>query len=186
MDKAKIFILNFLAILIVSMFLFWVFGKGGQQRYALVNSFERCVKGGYPVSQSSPRQCRLPNGESFTESLAVTQQCVKDGDCGAGKFCSQGQCRDFFANASCQATADCKLINKDLNFGCCWAGVCQPIDYSKDNWVAVNRRWFEDSRTKACSSQACGLEPKCPVNLVNDSFEARCVGGQCIKLPVSR
>jgi len=34
-----------------------------------INSFEECVKAGYPVLESYPRQCQTPDGKSFTEDI---------------------------------------------------------------------------------------------------------------------
>lgn len=187
MDKIKLYIFNFLALLIVFFFFYWIFAKQGQQQYGFINDFRTCVKAGYPVMESNPRRCRVPNGEIYVEPSVITQQCVNDTDCGQGKFCGQGMCQDFVLDSSCQKDGDCKLINKDLNFGCCWAGVCDPVDYSNPKWVAVSRGWFEPARTQACASQpACGTRPMCPAQLANDSYEARCVGGLCTKLPVRK
>ncbi|MGB3345783.1 MAG: hypothetical protein WBA71_00810, partial [Candidatus Humimicrobiia bacterium] len=32
-----------------------------------INSFEECVSAGYPVLESYPRQCKTPDGRTFTE-----------------------------------------------------------------------------------------------------------------------
>jgi len=34
-----------------------------------VNSFEECVSAGYPVMESYPRQCKTPDGKTFTEDI---------------------------------------------------------------------------------------------------------------------
>ncbi|MBI3231680.1 MAG: hypothetical protein HYZ51_01200 [Candidatus Doudnabacteria bacterium] len=34
-----------------------------------ISSFENCVKAGYAVLESYPRQCSLPDGRFFVESL---------------------------------------------------------------------------------------------------------------------
>lgn len=34
-----------------------------------ITTFDECVEAGYPVMESYPRQCRVPDGESFTEVL---------------------------------------------------------------------------------------------------------------------
>ena len=32
-----------------------------------VSNFEQCAQAGYPIMESYPRQCTLPNGKFFTE-----------------------------------------------------------------------------------------------------------------------
>ncbi|MDD3399734.1 MAG: Gmad2 immunoglobulin-like domain-containing protein [Candidatus Pacebacteria bacterium] len=34
-----------------------------------INNFEECAEAGYPVMESYPRQCRVPEGETFTEDI---------------------------------------------------------------------------------------------------------------------
>ncbi|MFH1997321.1 MAG: hypothetical protein ABII94_01360, partial [Patescibacteria group bacterium] len=34
-----------------------------------INSFEECVSADYPVMESYPRQCKTPDGRSFTEDI---------------------------------------------------------------------------------------------------------------------
>jgi len=36
---------------------------------AQIKSFEDCVKAGYPVMESYPRQCTLPGGKFFVERV---------------------------------------------------------------------------------------------------------------------
>ncbi len=38
----------------------------------MVRSFEECVRAGYPVMESYPRQCTVPGGAHFTESIPRT------------------------------------------------------------------------------------------------------------------
>lgn len=41
------------------------------KKAATVTTFGACAAAGYPVSESYPRQCRLPNGQTFTEHLSL-------------------------------------------------------------------------------------------------------------------
>ena len=34
-----------------------------------INNFQQCVAAGYPVMQSSPPECNLPNGSFFTQQV---------------------------------------------------------------------------------------------------------------------
>ena len=47
-----------------------------------VQSFAECVAGGYPVTESYPRQCRVPGGPSFVESVPPT---LTAGSCSAAR-----------------------------------------------------------------------------------------------------
>lgn len=40
----------------------------------VVRSFEECVNAGYPVMESTPRQCRAANGETFVENIGNTYE----------------------------------------------------------------------------------------------------------------
>ncbi|MEM4368790.1 MAG: hypothetical protein QXU88_00465, partial [Candidatus Woesearchaeota archaeon] len=48
----------------------------GYQRFFIskkvetIRTFEECVRAGYPVAESHPRQCFAPNRRTFTEELA--------------------------------------------------------------------------------------------------------------------
>lgn len=37
---------------------------------AVIETFEACVKAGYPVAESYPRQCHVPGGPTFMEEIA--------------------------------------------------------------------------------------------------------------------
>lgn len=37
-----------------------------------IDSFEECARAGYPIMESYPRQCRTPDGNSFTESIEIS------------------------------------------------------------------------------------------------------------------
>jgi len=130
-----------------------------------ISNFEDCAAAGYPVMESYPRQCKVPDGETFIEDITV----------GTG---------DFEPDISCQANEDCILINKDLEYGCCWLGACQAVDYSQDKWIAANRAWFIEGQTTSCpSTQECGPSPLCNVRAVNLDFSAQCIDKICQKTP---
>ncbi|MBD3210577.1 hypothetical protein GF318_04315 [Candidatus Micrarchaeota archaeon] len=126
-----------------------------------ITSFEECVQAGYPVMESYPRQCRTPDGKTF-ESLSDRFEISK--------------------NTSCNEDSDCLLVNRELGFSCCWAGVCEAVNYSEDKWIAVNRKWFNESREQYCPRN-CGPRPPCFVEPLNINYSARCIGNQCEKVP---
>ena len=64
----KIFI--FLIIVILGgTVLYFTVCKPGEAPTPDINSFEECVSAGYPVLESYPRQCKTPDGKTFTEDI---------------------------------------------------------------------------------------------------------------------
>ncbi|MFH1392256.1 MAG: hypothetical protein ABIG90_01050 [bacterium] len=85
---------------------------------------------------------------------------------------------------NCNTSQECILINQDLGFGCGWAGICDPIDYSLNKYIAVNARSFLDLKEKNCEPlPTYGFAPMCAVQLINDNFIAECISGICEKVP---
>jgi hypothetical protein len=39
-----------------------------------ITTFDECAAAGYPVMESHPRQCALPDGTTFTEVLAAEEE----------------------------------------------------------------------------------------------------------------
>lgn len=130
-----------------------------QPDYSGIRSFEDCEKAGYPVMESYPRQCRTPDGRTFISGTDFI---------------------DSNRNMACSVDPDCVLVNKELGFGCCYAGACQPINHSDAKWIAVNKAWFDSVQDMHCPDD-CGPAPGCAVQVLNDSFEASCIGGSCVK-----
>jgi len=64
----KIFIFLIIVIL-VGTALYFTVCKPGEAPPPTVNSFEECVSAGYPVLESYPRQCKTPDGKTFTEDI---------------------------------------------------------------------------------------------------------------------
>ncbi len=67
----------------------------------------------------------------------------------------------------------------------CHAGACGIVDYSKDNYIAVNKESFEEYGSAESSlrpsAEDCGPEPLCPVGIAQGGYEAGCVGQLCQK-----
>jgi hypothetical protein len=157
--------------------------SGGPTITKEMNSFDDCAKAGYPILESYPRQCRAPDGRIFVEPR-VSEVCASDQECGEGFYCKHGLCTEFLPDMSCLIDDDCQLINKDLRFSCCWAGACEPIDYSLDTWIAVNKDWFAEQRATECPTpEDCGPAPMCAVRAINENFRAQCINSVCHKAP---
>ncbi len=123
-----------------------------------ISSFEECVAAGNPVMESYPRQCRAQ--DQIFVSLDDLFQVSK--------------------NTSCNEDSDCILADESLGFSCCYEGACAQIDHSDSKWIAVNSTWFGMQRNKHCPND-CGPAPGCPIQIINDSFEAICSNGFCEK-----
>ena len=66
----KIFILSLIIIIFGGVALyFFTFFKPGEVSIFNINNFEECVSAGYPVLESYPRQCKTPEGKTFTEDI---------------------------------------------------------------------------------------------------------------------
>lgn len=123
-----------------------------------INSFEECVLAGNPILKSYPAQCKTKEGKTFTENILVSPE------------------------KKCETDSDCMLIDKTLNFSCCYAGYCNAIDYSQEKWIAVNQKWFNEKQDQYCPPiEECGPAPGCPTEIINDGFEAKCIQNQCVK-----
>jgi hypothetical protein len=172
-----------------------------------IKSFEDCVKAGYPVMESYPRQCAVPGGKTFTSEEDLKQ--ILAGirtfdDCAAAgypvmesyprqcrtpdgrTFVSQKDAFDINLNVSCSADSDCRLVDSSLGFACCYAGACNPADYSQYNWIAVNGRWFDTGRSSYCPAESeCGPAPMCLPRPINENYTAKCVESKCVKAPLA-
>jgi putative hemolysin len=40
------------------------------QNYETITNFEQCSQAGYPILESYPAQCKLPNGKTFVQKVA--------------------------------------------------------------------------------------------------------------------
>ena len=58
------FLLIFTAVII--LIIVWQLQKNP---WDSINNFNDCVKGGYPVMQSYPPQCTIPNGKFFIQQV---------------------------------------------------------------------------------------------------------------------
>jgi len=92
----------------------------GNTCIAEVYGFNDCIKAGYPAMESYPRQCRTPDGETFTEgeehctapsgesmSLFEAMQIAEEGECG-------GQLKDYLEFSMCNAGTGTWWIDMDI------------------------------------------------------------------------
>lgn len=73
-----------------------------KEDYSDVQSFEDCVAAGLPVMESYPRQCKVPNGPSFTEVLSEEEQrklVPPDRQSSELESCGDGICQSIVCQA---------------------------------------------------------------------------------------
>jgi hypothetical protein len=157
---------TFLASIIVVLAAAFIIVLAQTSRPAYISSFDDCARAGYPILESYPAQCRTPDGRTFVQPLPSPPP--------------------FAPETACGTDADCLLINSEHGLGCCYAGACEPIDYSEEKWVAVNAQWFESQRAEHCPSKVeCGPAPGCAVRAANTNFTGKCFGNACLKAPLN-
>jgi len=139
-------------------------------------------------------------GNGICEKGETTPFCLAQ-DCGSPcpEDCDGNERKIDEVSLSCNSDNDCFLRDNDLGFGCCWTGACKSIDYSLDNYIAVNKESFIELRSLSCpigdlwsahtseektlKYQTCGPAPGCPNKITNIDFIARCINNVCEKIP---
>ncbi|MDD1676004.1 MAG: hypothetical protein LUQ17_04875, partial [Methanomicrobiales archaeon] len=71
-----------------------------------ITSFEECVRAGYPIMESYPRQCRAPDGPTFVEN--ISRPCVEAG--GNWNECSNRCQLDNQGNPNAICTLMCEQL----------------------------------------------------------------------------
>lgn len=100
---------------------------------------------------------------------------------------------------SCNVDVDCKILDKEMVYGCCWTPLCPIVDYSLDTYIAVNKESFLSLRKNSCPAidtiggknkfedpiprdHTCGPAPGCPAKLKNLNYAAKCIKNKCTKV----
>jgi len=65
----KIFIFILTIVILGGIAVYFIVFKPSEVLTPNINSFEECASAGYPVLESYPRQCKAPDGRSFTEDI---------------------------------------------------------------------------------------------------------------------
>ncbi len=151
----------------------------------------------YPVEAAKPRK----KGEGVVGSSRARSAPTRGSGVSPAQRLVTGRVRleiPVEVSVQCEVDRDCVLIDQRLGLACCWAGVCNSIDYSQGSYIAVNEASFEASREEHCppdtegyapealtqKTRGCGPMPGCPVPpATNDRFAATCIEGFCEKVP---
>ncbi len=87
---------------IVSIVLFLVWGRENDSADSEISSFDECVEAGYPVMESYPRQCAVPDGETFIEELDEDNDKQTDEGQTGGKDQVDEICANLCGDGICQ------------------------------------------------------------------------------------
>lgn len=142
------------------------------QSNSKIDSFEDCEAAGYPILESYPRQCKTPDGKSFTEDIEVPvdegnsgseDDGVTDGDSesdgdsgsdGDQSIDDQGESDDYYGRSThytCTTDTDCKQSG-------CGMEICQGK--AEEDMVSICIDTGEPNPTEAgytcgCISNGC-------------------------------
>ncbi|MDP2666308.1 MAG: hypothetical protein Q8P05_02305 [Candidatus Diapherotrites archaeon] len=179
--KVTIILIFLIAIIIASLWIIPYFEHQG----LTIRSYNECVTSGFEKLDTFPPQCRTPDGRLFAQPHEPVV-CLIDDVCGKGYFCKLGLCAPFVPETFCRNDADCRLINRELYFSCCYAGTCDPLDYGNQKWVAANTQWFFKNRQIVCPfPEKCGDAPVCNVKSLDTGYQAKCIQNACQKVPIT-
>ena len=80
----------------------------------------------------------------------------------------------------CQKNEDCIIVDNNNLFSCCHG--CGKVDFSLDNFMSVNQKWFLDNKNAVdCSGISC---PACveEYNPENEKWTSKCENNSCKKV----
>jgi hypothetical protein len=149
----------------------FIFGCTKVESTVNATSFEECVKAGYPVLESHPRQCRTPEGKSFAE-----ESCMGMGFEEAKQIAIKSDCGDrLIVNCSCPEgyMKEGEACNPKCYYNtpkCLQPSVaCQKSYFCNTN----SQTWWIDLNI---SKQGCS--PACVIFVENKTAEInwRCTG----------
>jgi hypothetical protein len=60
------------AILLIAVIIVWQYQNS--VRISKISNFEECAQAGYPIMESYPEQCKVPNGKTFTKQVTTQPQ----------------------------------------------------------------------------------------------------------------
>ncbi|MBU2564476.1 hypothetical protein KKA23_02770 [Patescibacteria group bacterium] len=107
-----------------------------------INSFEECVSADYPVMESYPRQCKTPDGRSFTEDIGNELEKIdlirvnnpRPNQIIQSPILIKGEARGYWFF---EATFPIKLINENGEV------IVQHYAQAKDDWMTEDFVSFE-------------------------------------------
>ena len=145
--------------------------------FVLLVFINGCIGDNFVVCKADAKIC--PNG------MAVGRD-PSSKNCEEFYPCPQINENDVLINnnivsISCNVDNDCQLTSNAVNFICCGFSGCGKPNYESDEWLAVNKKSFEELKDKTCNEKSCKELPLCAVEDNND-FIAKCVNNICKKI----
>lgn len=67
-NKALFTVLAALVIVLAAGFGVW-YSTNGQKAYSQITSYDQCAAAGYPILETYPEQCKLPDGRTFAKNM---------------------------------------------------------------------------------------------------------------------
>lgn len=82
MNEKKLFkLIGALIVILLCIMVYVIFTRTASSPARNVTSFEECMKAGYPVAESHPRQCHAPDNKNFVEDIRASMTIVGEIDC---------------------------------------------------------------------------------------------------------
>lgn len=172
--KNRIIILTVIvATIAAGIGLYFVLQKSNVSK---IVSFEECVKAGYQILETAPRQCKTPDGKTFTEEKSLKcgdgicgfierQKGICPQDCGQTQGCVEDwQCADWPSCQNGKQTRTCTDLNN------CGTTINKPIEDKvcgeecQENWQCTSWSNCENGKqARTCvDSNNCGTTKNKP------------------------
>jgi len=98
LNKKLLYLILAVLLLITGFFLLKILIKKPTPQ--VISSFEECARAGYPILESYPRQCKTPDGRTFTEKLTPEEKEKTTPPQGACEnLCGDGICQEIVCMA---------------------------------------------------------------------------------------
>jgi hypothetical protein len=75
MNQKKLISILLASLLIVTTSAF-VWYVASERNRSLITNYEECAAAGYPILESYPEQCRIPDGKTFTRTTGTTSESI--------------------------------------------------------------------------------------------------------------
>ena len=136
-------------VIIAGLFFAFAANKGQQQLLSITN-FEQCANAGYPVMESYPRQCRTPDGRTFTEVVDDVSDTQPDGGI-SFNGCAVAGCSGQLCVSAEDASEIVTTCEFRAEYACYTEASCEPQANGKCGWT-------QTAELKKCLANSPQLE----------------------------
>jgi hypothetical protein len=105
-NKKKLIIGIIIGLLLVGLIGGFIYLKKRSITIGEITTFEGCSKAGYPILETYPRQCQMPDGRTFSEKIEVATPMPEEI---CENLCGDGICQEIVCLGSgcpCLETAE--------------------------------------------------------------------------------